>query len=258
MAGLSTYAEGKAFDHFFRATAYTPAATVYMALFSAIPNDDGTGGTEMVGTGYARQAIAFGAYSSRRIANSGTITFTNSGVGGWPAAVGWGIYDASSSGNLLCTGTLSPTTTVGASTSFSLLAGEVIIDYQVHGPWLAQKVLELLFKNTAATPPATVYGALFSVAPTNDGTGGTEITASGYTRKACTFAALSSKRGYLTGNVSFTAAAPVSWGAIPAVAWYDASSSGNFMATSAISPSPTVASGAPFSLLATSTYVGLD
>lgn len=258
MAGLSTYAEGKAHDHFFRNTAYTPAATVYMALFSTIPNDDGTGGTEVSGTGYARQAITFGAYSSRRIANSGTVTFTNSGVGSWTTAIGWGIYDASSSGNLLCTGTLSPQATVTAGNSFSLLAGEVIVDYQVHGPWLAEKVLDLLFRNTAASPPAIVYGALFTTAPSVDGTGGTESTGTGYTRKACTFAALSSKRGYLTGNVEFTTSAGSAWGSLPAVAFYTASSGGNFMAVASISPLPTVASGAPFSLLATSTYVGFD
>lgn len=258
MAGLSTYAETALMNHGFRNQTYTPAATVYCRLYSVLPNDDGTGGTEMVGTGYAAQSVAFAAYSSRRVANSGTITFTNSGVSTWPTAIGFGIADAASGGNILATGSLVPQASITAGNSLALLAGEIYVQMGKAGPYLAQKALELMFRNTAWTSPTTIYAALCSTAFDDDGAGGTELSASGYTRKATAWSAPSSKRMALSSSVSFTSAAPAAWGTIPAVAYYDASTAGNFMLQQAISPVPTIAINAPYALAATATYIGLD
>jgi len=51
--------------------------------------------------------------------------------------------------------------------------------------YLQAKILAYLLGDTSYSPPATIYAALFSVAPTNAG-GGTEATGSGYARAAIT------------------------------------------------------------------------
>lgn len=51
--------------------------------------------------------------------------------------------------------------------------------------YLANKVLDYLLGNVSFTPPATVYAALFTAAPSDAG-GGTECTGGSYARAAIT------------------------------------------------------------------------
>jgi hypothetical protein len=44
-----------------RGTTLTAPATTYVSLLTVLPAADGTGGTEVSGNGYARQATGFGA-----------------------------------------------------------------------------------------------------------------------------------------------------------------------------------------------------
>ena len=62
MAEFSDDLEDKIINHFFRNSSQTSPTNVYMALYTAAPSDAG-GGTEVVGNGYARLAIPFGAPS---------------------------------------------------------------------------------------------------------------------------------------------------------------------------------------------------
>jgi hypothetical protein len=125
MAGsFSDYLAPRILDHVLRNTAYTAPATVYLALSTTVPTDAGSF-TEVTGGNYARQSIAFSAAASRQIANSGTVTFPTA-LTDWGTILGWGLYDASSSGNLLFHGemlstprltTVDPSTDVFTSTS---------------------------------------------------------------------------------------------------------------------------------------------
>lgn len=88
----------------------TPPTTHYVALFTTNPTaDDGTGAVEVSGGSYARASItAATGYSSisgsgtnaHQISNSGTITFATP-TADWGTVIGIGLYDASTSGNLL-------------------------------------------------------------------------------------------------------------------------------------------------------------
>jgi len=113
MAHFSTYLANKVLDHVFRNVAYTPPATVYVALFTAAPTDAG-GGTEVSGGSYGRVALTFSAASAGAIANSIQEAFAEAS-GSWGTVVAWGIYDASSGGNLLAWNTI---------TNFAVAAGE--------------------------------------------------------------------------------------------------------------------------------------
>ena len=54
MAEFSNFMENKIIDHMLRNQAYTPPATVYVALYTSDPTDADTG-TEVSGGSYARQ-----------------------------------------------------------------------------------------------------------------------------------------------------------------------------------------------------------
>ncbi len=108
----SDYLELKVLDHVLGGGDYTRPVTVYLALFTVAPTDAG-GGTECTGGGYARLAITnnatnFPAASAGSKASGAVFAFTtfSGSVSSGSVFVAWGIYDASSAGNLLYWGTL--------------------------------------------------------------------------------------------------------------------------------------------------------
>ena len=93
--------------------------------------------------------------------------------------------------------------------------------------YLENALLNATVRNTTYTSPATVYLALYNVAPTAS-TAGTELSGSGYSRQAITFNAPSG--GSVTSNVTVTfGPATGNWSTINATAVVDASTSGNIM-----------------------------
>ena len=87
-------------------TGTSPAAvtTRYLALFTAIGTVAGTGFTETSYTGYSRLSGTWGSASGSdpdTITTTAAITFGTCTASPGAAIVGWGIYDASTGGNLL-------------------------------------------------------------------------------------------------------------------------------------------------------------
>jgi hypothetical protein len=105
------YLEDAMLNHVLRNTAYTSPTTIYVALFTTLPADDGTGGVEVTGGSYARQAVTFAAPSSGVVANSGAVTFPTA-TASWGTVLGMGLFDAVSGGNLLYFGALATSKTV--------------------------------------------------------------------------------------------------------------------------------------------------
>jgi hypothetical protein len=124
MASFTNYLENKLADHLFRATAYTPG-TMYVGLFTAAPSDTG-GGTEVSGGSYARVSVTKADASWN--GTHGTTTGNSSGTGGtvsnaasitfptptanWGTVTHFGLFDASTSGNLLVWAALTASKTV--------------------------------------------------------------------------------------------------------------------------------------------------
>ena len=100
----SNYLENKVIDHFLGTSSTSAPSNVYMGLFTSNPTDANSG-TEVSGNGYSRQVITFNAASSGSATNSSAETFTASG-GNWGPITHFGIFDASTSGNLLYHGAL--------------------------------------------------------------------------------------------------------------------------------------------------------
>lgn len=124
MAGnLSNYLEDKVLDHILGTAAYTMPTTVYVALYTAAPNDTG-GGTQVTGGSYARQTAVFDAAASGATQNTANLDFTN-----MPACtvVAIGVFDALTVGNLLVWGTLSSNKSLDAGDTLRIAIGDLDI-----------------------------------------------------------------------------------------------------------------------------------
>lgn len=86
-------------DHLTGQATWTAPSALYMALFTTMPANDGTGGTEVSGGNYTRQRVYFDATTSRQIVNSQQVMFTATG-GDWVSIVGTGLYGALTNGTL--------------------------------------------------------------------------------------------------------------------------------------------------------------
>lgn len=136
MGSFSDYLENKVLDHVFGATSYSAPATTYVALFSAAPSDSG-GGTEVSGGSYARVALTNNTTnwpnaSSGSKSNGAAVTFPTASAD-WASGSNlthFGIFDASSNGNLLGWGALTTAKPVlnGDTASFAIGALVVTLD----------------------------------------------------------------------------------------------------------------------------------
>ena len=125
MAALSDYSEKLILDYLMTTGSATRPTTWYVALYTAAPSDSG-GGTELSGSGYAREAVTFAAATSGTgtTSNSGAVVFTADG-GDWGSVTHMGIHDASSSGNLLWHGALAAAKTVLDGDSLEFAVGNI-------------------------------------------------------------------------------------------------------------------------------------
>lgn len=155
MAALSDFMENKIIDWLFRAQAIgitgasagagSGPTSLYVGLLTATPTDS-TAGTEVTGGSYARVAVTSalanwagtqGAGSTvassgttGTTSNNGTITFP-APTANWGIVTGFGVYDASSGGNLLIYAALTTSKTVNsgdAAPSFAAAALTFQID----------------------------------------------------------------------------------------------------------------------------------
>ena len=109
MANMSNYLESAMGDHLFRASTFSKPSSIYVALFTSSPGDDNSG-TEVSGGSYARVEVpqlnnqwntSNGVYT-----NNNDITFSTP-TANWGTVNSFGIFDASTGGNLLVWGVLS-------------------------------------------------------------------------------------------------------------------------------------------------------
>ncbi len=125
MSAMSDYLENEILDHILGTGAYTRPSPVYVGLSTGSFNDDNSG-TELSGSGYARQSIAFNAASSGTADNSGAVDFP-AATGSWGTVGHFGLFDASTSGNLLIHGALTASKTVATGDILRIAAGDMDI-----------------------------------------------------------------------------------------------------------------------------------
>ena len=126
MSGFTDYLEGALLKHVFTNTAYTSPTTVYAALFTVAPSDTG-GGTEVSGGAYARQSMAFSVSGTGTLATNSAAVEYPTATADYGTVVAVGIFDASTSGNLLAYANLTTSKTVSSGDVFRFNAGDVDI-----------------------------------------------------------------------------------------------------------------------------------
>ncbi len=127
MAAKSQYLNQALLNGVLRNTAYTPAATVYVAL-NTTASTPTTPGTEVVDANYARQPVTFGAPVGSTVSNSGTLAFFGAGSAAGPyTIVEAAVYDALSGGHELYYGALAVSKTVNAGDTLSFAAAALSV-----------------------------------------------------------------------------------------------------------------------------------
>lgn len=123
----SNYLRGKVIDGSIRAQTYNAPANVFVSLHTADPTPNGTPATEVSGTWYTRQTVAFGPQAvAGQTANTNTITY-NAVVNGPVTVTHFAIWDAQTLGNMLYFGPLAATKTFSDTDVPSWLAGQIAI-----------------------------------------------------------------------------------------------------------------------------------
>lgn len=258
--GLTNYTMEKLLNWFLRGTAWSQPSTVYLGLDSVLGDVTGAG-TELTQAGYARQAITFGSYASRRISNSAGINFT--AAADWPEVVGCRVWDASSGGNALAWGRVVPRPTVMSGQTYSIAPGEhsiACLTAAKVGNWFVQRMLEKAFKNSShASLSGSLKAHLALVPPANDGTGYTMVSGSGYGPQTATFSAWASGRCYLSSDITYHSSAPAAWGEVVEWCLYDGSTpaSDHFLFGCPLSPTFDIGLGAQVVLRSADSYVYL-
>ena len=125
MAEMSNYLENALVDATLRNTSYTSPATVYVALFTTDPTDANTG-TEVTGGAYARTSVAFAAPSNGAAASSADCTFPTC-TSTWGTVSHIGIFDASTSGNLLYHTPLDTSKTIETGDIFKIASASLTV-----------------------------------------------------------------------------------------------------------------------------------
>lgn len=110
MAAMSNYLETALVNAVLRNTSYTSPTTVYVGLFTSDPTDAGSG-TEVSGGSYTRKAMAFASPTNGATSNSSAVEFDQA-TASWGTVTHFGLFDASSSGNLLLHGALTASKTI--------------------------------------------------------------------------------------------------------------------------------------------------
>ena len=75
MAGISNYSASSLLDWLAGVTAMPALGSRYLALFTTMPADDGTGGVEAAFTGYARVSVPAGSWGA--VSGTGPMQITN-------------------------------------------------------------------------------------------------------------------------------------------------------------------------------------
>lgn len=111
---ISNYLAHKMLDHMLKTTSYTPASAKYFGVSTANPGDSGSGLAEPSGNNYARsQCDTWEAAAGGATTNTDSIEFATAS-GSWGTITHVAMFDASTSGNLLLYGSITPSQAVAS------------------------------------------------------------------------------------------------------------------------------------------------
>ena len=167
MTGFSDYSAQNGLNYIVGKTAMPTLPTVYIALFTAVGTDAGTGFTEVSGGSYARVATSGATWNAASgsapssISNSAAITFPTA-TANWGTVIAFGLYDAATVGNLLAWDYLGNFSWLPATVSS---ASPGVITAKAHGYANGDSfVFSTEYGGTAPTFSAGNYNGVLTVA----------------------------------------------------------------------------------------------
>ena len=126
MGSFSNYLENAILNHVFSKGAYTPP-TIWVALSTADPGEDGSGLAEPSGNNYSRKqtsAADWTTAASGSLSNANALEFAQAS-GSWSTISHFALFDADESGNMLAHGALEESKPVGTNDIFRFAAGDL-------------------------------------------------------------------------------------------------------------------------------------
>ncbi len=131
MSSFGNYLENELLDHVFGNSAYSAPATLYLALSTADPTDDGSGLNEPSGGSYARLGVTnnltnFPAATGGSKSNGVDFTFVTA-TASWGVISHMAIFDAVSGGNMLAHAALTSSKTIDNGDTVIFEAGNLTI-----------------------------------------------------------------------------------------------------------------------------------
>lgn len=239
----------------------TAPSNLYVGLFLSSPGDDGSSGTEISYTGYARQRITFSAPvadgSGMRISNNNQITFPESLVSAGSVTY-IGIFDAVSGGNMWLYAQLDTALNVQSGVSPVFRSGTIswIWSGNISTYYKTAIMNTLRGTNCSGFSP---YIALCNGDPTGSGS---EFSGNNYARFAVTMTAPEQQTtGVAMSSNSAEASSSVStgaWGTLSHIAICNAATGGNPFAVGALGTSYAIHNGYSVTIPANALQVNVN
>lgn len=131
MGSFSDFLELEVLDQIFGALDYAEPATLYIALSTADPTEDGSGLAEPAGGSYARKSVdnnktTWTTAAAGALANAIAIEFVQA-TGDWGTITHFAIMDAASGGNMLGYGVLGTAKAIDNGDTARFAIGELDI-----------------------------------------------------------------------------------------------------------------------------------
>jgi hypothetical protein len=126
MTALADFAENLVLNWLLTDGAATRPTSWFVALHTGDPGESGSA-NELVGNGYARQAVTFEDAASGATQNEAQLTFGPNTGTNWGQVTHISVWDAASGGNCLFKGALSSAVTINVGDSLVIGAGNLDI-----------------------------------------------------------------------------------------------------------------------------------
>lgn len=125
---MTDYLENRIMKAIFKHTSYRGPSALYLALFTAGPDDTGKG-TEVSDSAYARQLITFGDVTDGTVSNTNLIEFATATVN-YGTITHVGIFDSQTGGNLLFYKKLTASIVAGQGVGVSIQIGDLTVSLE--------------------------------------------------------------------------------------------------------------------------------
>ena len=128
MSSFTNYTENLVLTWLLTTGSATRPTAWYVGLFTAAPSDTG-GGTEVSGSGYAREATGTITVSgtATTATNAAAIEFDPASGGNWGTITHAAIFDASTGGNMIAWAQLTTSRTINDGDVFRIPAGSLTV-----------------------------------------------------------------------------------------------------------------------------------